>query len=147
MTQPIDVKLIQDDEGIWDISLDENGQLVLDEGFETTVRLSLVGERRATSGEVSTPEHRGGWIGNLLADVAGFEQGSKNWILRQSRLTDETTATAKNYSRDALNWMTEDGLANTIEVTAIQNGSRIIAEINIDGSPSFFDVWNNTIPT
>jgi len=40
--------------------------------------------------------------------------------------------------------MIEDGLAKTIEITSTQNGSRIIEEINIDGTPMFFDVWNNT---
>lgn len=143
-TQPIDVKLIQGDDGIWDIDLDADGQLVLDFGFETTIGLSIMGERRASEGEVVTPEHRRGWIGNLLADTPGFEQGSKSWLFKQSRLTSETVTAIRNTDQEALDWMVEDGLAKSIIVSSSQNGSSINEEINIDGTVVFFDVWNNT---
>ena len=143
--QDIDVKLIQDSKtGIWDIDLDENGDLVRDISFGTTIVLSVIGEKRATETEVPTPEFRRGWIGNLLSDVSGFEQGSKGWLFKQSRINSETATGISNFHQEALDWMIEDNLAKTVEVTATQNGSKINEEISIDGEPFFFDVWNNT---
>lgn len=144
MTQPIDVKLTQGDDGIWDIGLDENGDFEKDYGFGTTIALSIIGERRADAGEVLTPQYRRGWIGSLLSDVAGFEPGSKGWLLKQSRLTPDKPREMSNLHEEGLAWMFEDGLAKEITVTARQNGSTILEEINIDGEPFYFDVWNNT---
>lgn len=131
-------------DGIFDIDLDDDGQLVLDFSFKTTITMAIIGERRASDGEVSDPQFRRGWIGNLIADTPGFEQGSKSWLFKQARLTSDTTSGIRNADRESLQWMIDDGLARTVEVTNQQNGSRIIEEINIDGTSSFFDVWNNT---
>jgi len=144
MAQLIDIRLKQGADGIFDIDLDDDGQLVLDFGFETTIALSIFGERRASDGEVSDPQFRRGWIGNLLADVPGFEQGSKSWLFKQARLNSATTSGIRNTHQDSLQWMIDDGLANTVTVTNRQNGSSIPEEISIDGNSSFFDAWNNT---
>jgi phage gp46-like protein len=144
MPQAIDIKLTQGADGVWDIGLDENGDLEKDYSFGTTIALSIIGRRRATAAEVATPENRGGWIGNILADVAGFEAGSKGWLLRQSRMRSNTHASMKNYHQEALEWMKEDGLAKEIIIVSQQNLSGINEEINIDGESFYFDVWNNT---
>ena len=146
MTQAIDVKLTQGEDGVYDIGLDANGELELDYGFGTTIGLSISGERRATAAEVPTPENRRGWIGNILSDIPGFEAGSKLWLLKQARLTPATVTAAKNYTQDALQWMIDDGFAKTITVTAEQQGvSKIVAAIDIDGEVFYYDVWNNTV--
>ena len=146
MTQAIDVKLTQGEDGIYDIDLDENGEFVLDYGFETTIGLSIFEERRATAAEVPTPENRRGWIGNILSDIPGFEAGSKLWLLKQARLTPATVTAAKNYIQEALQWMIDDGFAKTITVAAEQQGtSKIVATIDIDGEAFYYDVWNNTV--
>ena len=121
-TQDIDVKLTQGADGLWDINLDANGQLVVDDSFETTIALTIFGERRATEGEVATPANRRGWIGSVLSDIPGFEPGSKGWLFYQSRLTSETVTGIKNAHQEALEWMIEDGLAKSILVTSRQNG-------------------------
>lgn len=144
MAQFIDIKLTQGSDGIFDIDLDDDGQLVLDFSFETTIAMSLFGERRASDGEISDPQFRRGWIGNLLSDVPGFEQGSKSWLFKQARLTSNTTSGIRTADRESLQWMIDDGLANTVEITNRQNGSAINEEIDIDGNVSFFDTWNNT---
>ena len=144
-TQPVDVKLSVNSEGITDIDLNENGDLVTDDGFETTIRLTIWSRRRGTEGEVPTPEYRGGWIGNMVASIPGFESGSKLWLLDQARLTDETKNAARSYLEEAFAWFVEDGLAKQIEVqTQISNG-KLEALIKIDGEPFYMDLWNNTI--
>ncbi|MGD8499277.1 MAG: phage GP46 family protein, partial [Phycisphaerales bacterium] len=135
MTQIIDVKLIEDDEGVFDIALDENGDLLADYGFETTLRLSAFGRRRATEGEVPEPRYRGGWIGNLLSDIPGFEEGSKLWLLKQARLTTETANAAKSYLEEALEWLVEDGLARSVEISTEASNGTLTALITIDGEP------------
>jgi len=144
MTQPVDVKLIRDDEGVFDVNLDENGDLQVDDGFGTTVTMSLAGRRRATEGEVPTPEYRSGWIGNLVSAFPGFEAGSKLWLLKQARLDDATKNDAKSYIEESLEWLIEDGLAKDVTVeTAISNGT-LEALITIDGEPFYYDLWNLT---
>lgn len=144
MTQLIDIKLIEDDEGVFDIDLDENGDLLADNGFGTPLRLSIFGRRRATEGEVPEPQYRGGWIGNLLSDVPGFEAGSKLWLLQQARLTSETLNDAKSHIENGLEWLVEDGLAKSVEVSVGVSNGTITALVTIDGEPFYFDLWNQT---
>lgn len=144
MTQPVDVKLIERDDGVFDIDVDENGDLVTDEGFGTTIRLTVFGRRRATEDEVPEPEYRGGWIGNLLSDIPGFEAGSKLWLLKQARLNDETLNAAKSYLTDARSWFVEDGLAKSMEVDIERRASKIVAAIRVDDEPFYMDLWNLT---
>ena len=143
--QLIDIKLRQRaEDGIWDINIDSDGDLEKDDGFGTTIAMSIIGRRRATAGEVITPQNRGGWLGNLLSDVPGFEMGSKTWLRNQSRMPPNTPAQIKNDIQEGLQWMIDDGLAENIIVTASQNGDSIQVEINVDGESFFFDAWNNT---
>ena len=144
MIQPIDVKLIKRDDGIIDIDLDENGDLVTDTGAGTTIRLTVFGRRRATADEVVVPENRGGWIGNVLSEIPGFEAGSKYWLLRQARLNDETKNAAKSYLEEAFTWFVEDGLAKAVEVETEISGSTLRAKIIIDGEPFYLDLWTLT---
>lgn len=144
MTQPIDIKLRQRADRIWDINIDTDGDLEKDDGFGTTIALSFIGRRRATAGEVIVPERRSGWIGNVLSDTPGFEMGSKSWLRNQSRMLPNSPAQIKNDYQSALQWMLDDGLAKSIIITATQNGDSIPVEVNIDGESFFFDGWNNT---
>jgi len=143
--QYIDIKLTQGNDGIWDISLDEDGDLEKDEGFSTTIGLTLSGRRRADEGEVFIPQKREGWIGNLLPAVPGYERGSKLWLYQQARLTPSLPAQLRNETRESLEWMVEDDLARNITVTGRQSdSSKVLVEISIDGEPLYFDLWNNT---
>jgi phage gp46-like protein len=145
MTQQVDVKLTRDTDGILDITLDANGDLEVDDGFGTPLRLSIEGRRRATDSEVLEPQYRGGWIGNLLSEIPDFEAGSKLWLLKQARLTPQTLTAAKSYIEEGLEWFTEDGLAKSIEVSVdVGATSELQALITIDGEPFFFDLWNQT---
>jgi phage gp46-like protein len=142
--QPVDVKLIRGSDGIYDIDIDDNGDFVLDYGFGTTIALTIFGEQRATEGEVPTPENRRGWMGNTLSDIPGFEQGSRLWLLNQSRMKENTPASAKNYLTEALQWMIDDRLAKTIDINVVRSGPKLNAEIITDGESFYFDIWQNT---
>lgn len=142
--QPIDIKLVERSDGIIDIELDENGDLLVDEGFGTTIRLSIFGRRRATAAEVPIQEYRGGWIGNIFSSIPNFQAGSKLWLLDQSRIDASTANNAKNYIQESLEWFKDDGLANEVETSTQISLSALEALIVIDGDSFFFDIWNLT---
>ena len=144
-----DIQLRPDDTGIYDITI-ENGDFKPDDGLETAIIVSLFSDARADESQVPQPENRRGWIGDLVAPVPGYLFGSLLWLLEQARLTQETLAQAENYTRAALNWMVEDGLAQAIDVIASRDNGSLILDITVispDGSVvrKAFDLWRRTL--
>lgn len=116
--------------GYWDFSISSIGDFELDYGLETTILVSLLSNARADASEIPIIEFRNGWYGNLIWNQNGYQQGSKLWLLYQSRLTPQILLRAKNYTEIALNWMLEDGLLKNLVVDVTQNDS-ISFTINI----------------
>lgn len=107
-----------DESGIlWDIDIAANGDLKLEDGYETNIIMSLFCDRRASQFEVLEPMMRRGWWGNTLNDD-NFELGSKLWLLDQARLTTGTVRLAEQYAYDSLRWFKEDKLLSDISVSA-----------------------------
>ena len=111
-----------------------------------SILYALYGEKRAGPEEVSSPEFRRGWIGN----GSDFENGSKLWLLSQSRLTRDTLNRIEDEARKALQYLVDDGLAVSISRVnaALKNGS-VVLDITINRSPDkvdrkFFTLWENT---
>ncbi len=132
--------------GLYDINLDENGDIESADFFDTSIMYALYGEKRAGPEEVSSPEFRRGWIGN----GSDFENGSKLWLLSQSRLTRDTLNRIEDEARKALQYLVDDGLAVSISRVnaALKNGS-VVLDITINRSPDkvdrkFFTLWENT---
>ena len=131
----------------YDFSLDADGQIVVDDFFDTALLYSVLGEQRADSSEVSQPERRRGWIGN---EGKERDNGSKLWLFHQSA----KTRTVLNDMADALancvKWLVEDGFAISIDdatATATKDGTDL--EVTIRRSTSViikrsFKLWNNT---
>ena len=59
-----DIRFTQAANGIWDISLDSNGDITNGDFLDTSLLYALLGERRATEYEVPISSTRRGWIGN-----------------------------------------------------------------------------------
>ncbi len=149
--QIIDILLTQDsDTLVWDIGLDANGDLETDTSFNTTFALSIFGDRRAEPDEVVAPYLRRGWIGDVIADVVGFLTGSKLWLFKQARLTDDTISGIRNSIQDSVDWMVEDGLLQNILVETFEDEpNTVTAKITgkaVNGEPFsyLFEAWNNT---
>lgn len=101
--------------GYYDISVDTTtGDLELEDGFDTSLIVSIFGERRAASYEVSTPRLRRGWWGNTTR-TDSHEDGSKLWLLDQARLTTGTVRLSGQYAYEGLKWLIEDGYLKDIE--------------------------------
>lgn len=96
-----------------------DGTLILSsELLDTVVMVSLFTRQQADSDdELPEPKsHREGWWADPYADERGYKIGSKLWLLGRSKTTRATLNKARIYSRDALQWMIDDGIVEEIEV-------------------------------
>ena len=95
-----------------------NGGFLTDEGLGTAAFISLFTDRRAGADDGLPPADRRGWVGDALATTAGDRIGSRLWLLKREKQTEETRARAEEYAREALEWMVADGLVTGIEIEA-----------------------------
>jgi phage gp46-like protein len=107
---PADVKL----EGV---------DLLRDPGFETAALISFFSNARADNDDTlpDPSDLRGGFWGSALVD---FQIGSKIWLLRRAKIDETTLRLGEQYSKDCLNWMIRDGIAQTIEASVIRGNRR-----------------------
>jgi len=102
----------------FDVRVSKN-DLELDDGLETSVIISLFTEKRVRPDELPFPEtDRSGFWGDMFADIEGDEIGSKLWLLRREKQTSETLVRYEEYSKEALQWLIDDGIAATVGVVA-----------------------------
>lgn len=132
--------------GLFDISIDANGDIASADFFDTAILYSLFGERRASASEVVEPQFRRGWVGNDNT----FENGSKLWLFTQARLTRTNLNRIEDEARKALRWLVDDGFAVAVDEvsTNLQNG-RPFLNVTIRRSRDkverrSFDLWENT---
>lgn len=124
-----------------DLALAASGAVAREDGLRTAILLSLFLDARA-SAEDPLPDplnrDRRGWVGDALAPRAGDRIGSRLWLLAREKQNEATRLRAEIYAREALAWMTEEGLARSVSVTAAwvsqgQLGLRVqVAELSFD---------------
>jgi phage gp46-like protein len=93
--------------------------LLADNGLETAVFLSLFLDRRANADDEipdGTTDPRGWWA-DEHADVPGDLIGSRRWLLDRSKRSGETAKRLQHYDTEALAWLIEDGVAESVTVT------------------------------
>lgn len=112
-----DVKLIIKDR-CFELDLTK-GDLTKDDGLETAVAISLFTDQRVSSDELPSGEtSKRGWFGDLFPEVDQDKIGSKLWLLERSKRVTETLRKFEDYCREALQWLIEDGVSDSITVTA-----------------------------
>jgi len=114
--------------------LTDSAGLKSDAGLETAVLISLFTDSRVASGQVPSGEtSQRGWWGDQFLKNEGDSLGSKMWTVTDRNVVTATTvASVQTRARQALEWMIEDGVAQSIEVTATRGGtSRIDFEVKI----------------
>lgn len=126
----------------------KNGDLEADDGLETAVAISLFTDRRVNDEELPALETRKrGFWGDMFPEVDQDKIGSRLWTIAREKQTTETLRRAEDFSREALNWLIEDGVADSIEVAASYISTGVM-EINVrirkpSGDTSRFNVaWN-----
>ena len=145
------------------------GDLATDGGLASAVAVSLFTDARALPGDrlpdeavppwdqVTPPQRfndRRGFWGDAIPSTRFVDEGrrqvtgSRLWLLRREKITPTTLARAETYTREALAWLIEDGVARRIDVEAsVERDSWLVLSIAImrpDGL-RFEHVWN--LPT
>lgn len=122
-----DIQVSQDAEYNFDISVNVD-DLATDEGLRTAVIISLFTDRRVETDELSPEDKsRRGWFGDLYADPVGDLIGSRLWLLKRAKASDETRNLAEDYAQEALQWLIDDGVADSIDVSAAFDKNKALA--------------------
>jgi phage gp46-like protein len=105
-----------------DIALDPvSGDLIAGPDLATAAIISLFSDRRAETSDQLVPgeDDPRGWYGDtfLQSLTPGDRLGSRLWLLRRVKSNDRLPLVAKQYIQQALQWMLDDGLVSTIQVT------------------------------
>lgn len=104
----------------------EDGDLATDEGLQTAVILSLFTDRRALE-EDRLPDGTGDRRGYWADAYRDRPHGSRLWLLHREKEHEEVLRRAKEYAEEALDWLIEDEVADTVEVTAWTAGRDTLA--------------------
>jgi phage gp46-like protein len=94
--------------------------LVMDDGLETAVILSLFTDRRAEPDDVipdGSQDRRGWWGDDFNADSAD-RIGSRLWLLHREKQLSVVLQRAQSYAEEALRWLIDDGVAESVTVVA-----------------------------
>ena len=85
------------------------------------VIISLFTWRRANPDD-AVDGSRQGWWGDATASLTGDRIGSRLWLLSREKLLPETFNRAREYAREALQWLVDDQVAAVVDVAAERYG-------------------------
>lgn len=125
------------------------GDFVSANPLDTSVLVSLFTWARASEEEVEENAPKYGWWGDKVDPDNTDSTGSKLYLLRREKITPETIEKAKEYIRQALQWMIEDGVASEININVERNSGnneRVDAIVTIKRGDNlrtmrFNDLW------
>lgn len=110
--------------------------------LRTAVIISLMTDRLALTDDRLPDEattRRGWWADTGTPGLEVGNIGSRLWLLCREKRTEDVRRRAIEYSREALRWLIEDGIAKSIEVEAEWNGvdrlDLLITIFRNDGEP------------
>ena len=97
----------------------ENGQLKFDEGLETAIFISAFSDRFVSLDQlpVGTTDQKG-WRADLIAEVSNDLIGSEFWRLAKAKTSPQLAAFFEDAARDMLQWMIDDGVAQSVTAVA-----------------------------
>lgn len=111
----MDIALLRRESGLFDFAIIAPD---LQRGFdlETAINISLFTNRRANDDDEPDLFDRQGWWGDNYLPNAGDRIGSRLWLLTRRKQTQETLNDALEYVQECLQWLIDDGVAETIDV-------------------------------
>jgi len=138
MQSAVDVKMTVSDHGS-DLVL-EGGDLAVERGLRTDCYLSLFTDARAPEG-TRTPDDttRGGW----WADTPDDAWGSRLWLERASKAMPETRQRLAVAAEQALSWLVDDGVAESVTVDAelVDGQVRLSVTLQRGRAPRWAALW------
>lgn len=144
-----DLALVANSTGFYDLAID-GADFASTDGFLTALEVSILTDARADASEVPNAFLRRGYIGDILTSNIGRSLGSTLWLYSQARLTTEIINRIRNDARSSLLWLTVDGVARSVTVTAEKTGLRVVTVL-IDIVPNegalqrYTVLWRQTI--
>ncbi len=135
-------------DGMYDLQIGPDGDILTADSFDTAIIVSLFTDRRAGASEVGASRNRRGWIGN--ESTPGIEMGSKLWLFEQARNGIDTMNGLADAAQAAIQWLVDDGFAVAVSATATpSNVSLATLSILIERVPGEverrdFELWQNT---
>lgn len=131
--------------------IDASGtDLAQDNSLRTAIIISLFTDRRANADDVipdGTDNYRGWWA-DAYSDVKGDLIGSRLWLLDREKQTTDVLARAKEYVREALQWLLDDGIAThmSIETEWVQRGVLgILVTLTLANGSDYADSFNYSL--
>jgi phage gp46-like protein len=121
----MDIGLFVTNDSIFDFRLTRSD---LDPGrdLETAAIISLFTDRRAADDDpLPDAGGRRGFWGDTFPVKPGDRIGSRLWLLHREKRTPQTLARAREYAREALAWMVEDGVAEQVETLVAYDKYRL----------------------
>lgn len=121
-----------------------SGGLLQEDGTaETAIIISLFSDRRAEPDDELPVGHddRRGWWGDAMplanADAAeGDRIGSRLWLLKREKQTQETLNRARGYIEEALAWTIADGVFASLDVTVSWVADGVLAFVVVGQFPA-----------
>lgn len=105
-----------------------NGDLATDDGLRTAVIMSLFTNAPALPDDaLPAPGDRGGWWGDALAETPGDIIGSRLWLLSREKQLGSVLNRARDYAREALQWLLDGKIAASVDVTATNPQEGVLA--------------------
>ena len=120
----------------------ENGTIRLDtkadskhDELVSAILISLFTDARATDEEFEQVKDwelskRGYWADQL----DGVSTGSKLWLLKRAPKDQDTLERAQSYTQDALIWLVEDNLAQSLDVKTSYEQDDLLIAISLNGT-------------
>jgi phage gp46-like protein len=128
MTAEADIRFVYDPIlGHADIVLEESKRDVQsDKGLETAVLISLFTNKRVDEEDLLPDgvNEKSGWWG-FAVDDSPFV-GSRLWLLRRAKNTTRVRTLSEEYAKEALSWMISQGVAEKVEVSAVDEDRRTV---------------------
>lgn len=113
----IQLTQVSDDVFFFDLKT-ASQDLVTDDGLRTATIISLFSDQRVDPDSLPPGEiDQKGWWGDEFLENSQDQIGSKIWTLSREKRTKSVQSRAEQYAKDALQWMIDDGVARSIEVS------------------------------
>jgi phage gp46-like protein len=108
--------------------------LKAEDGLQTKIYISLFSDRQAAADDIlpAGETDRRGWWGDTPLDGSGRKPraseliGSRLWLLAGAKQTQIAATRAKHYALEALAWLTETGIAESVKVDTVWLGGGLL---------------------
>lgn len=101
-----------------------------DELVQATL-ISLFSWRKSNDDDGVDIPNRQGWWGDTFASETNDRIGSRLWLLRREKLTDDVVARAREYAEESLQWMIDDALASAVNVSTDRENNHLNMSVEI----------------